>query len=425
MKQNKLIRKIGLLITTFLSINIITFGIKYEVIPVNAYSQPQISNCPENYYSQCDNLSGSSLQSKLLEINKPKSPSYDWSRYETIDEAIDDSTSIISIYTRHNIKKSSHCGNYSWTTWNREHIWTQSKYPNSSKDNHNIFACEGQINNYRGNLPFNEVEHSSSNTKQVFGHDVDCYWTSSYFEPCDEAKGEVARSVMYGTVMYSYSMTQIIKSVELALKWHINFPVTDRDIYRNNQAYTLQGNRNPFVDNPSYACKIWGNLSDETRRLCSSTPENETKLVSIVVSLDKNTIYSNDYFNAKAVANYSDSSTVDITKEASWSLSNPDAGLIYEGEVALNDYVGQLTIYATYEEVTGSFDFEVLIKEVQPPIDGPNEDGPNEDGPNEEQPKDDEPNKDNKGCKGSIYGTSIIISLLCLFGLLLLKFKRI
>ena len=91
-----------------------------------------------------------------------------------------------------------------------------------------------------------------------------------------------------------------------------------------------------------------------------------------------------------------------------------------EGEVALNDYVGQLAIYATYEDVTGSFDFEVLIKEVQPPIDDPNEDDPNE-----EQPKDDEPNKDNKGCKGSIYGTSIIISLLCLFGLLLLKFKRI
>ncbi|MDY6002986.1 MAG: hypothetical protein SPJ49_01500, partial [Bacilli bacterium] len=106
---------------------------------------------------------------------------------------------------------------------------------------------------------------------------------------------------------------------------------------------------------------------------------------------------------------------VDITKEASWSLSKPDAGLIYEGEVALNDYVGQLTIYATYEDVTGLFNFEVLTKEVQPPIDDPNEDTPN----------DEELNNSDKGCKGSIYGTSSIISILCLFGLILLKFKRI
>jgi endonuclease I len=88
------------------------------------------------------------------------------------------------------------------------------------------------------------------------------------FEPCDAAKGEIARAVMYGTVMYSYTMTNEIKSIELALKWHLQHPNTERDIRRNNVVYGNQGNRNPFVDHPEYACKIWGNTNSATKSLC-------------------------------------------------------------------------------------------------------------------------------------------------------------
>lgn len=221
-------------------------------------------NSSGDYYSECDGLSGSGLQAKLLAINKPKSPSYDWGRYEDADEALDDSTSILSLYTRHNIKKSSHCGNYSWDRWNREHIWTQTAFPNSASDNHNIFACEGQINGYRSDKPFAE----GGSTVVVFGHTTGCKQTSNTFEPCDEAKGEVARSVMYGTVMYSYTMTQEIDSIYLALKWHIEHPITERDIRRNDVVYGNQGNRNPFVDHPEYACRIWGTTNSQTRQIC-------------------------------------------------------------------------------------------------------------------------------------------------------------
>ena len=219
---------------------------------------------PDDYYAQCEGLSGSALEAKLKQINSPKSPSYDWGRYEDADEAEDDSTCILSLYTRHNIKKSNHCGSYSWDKWNREHIWTQSAFPASDTDNHNIFACEGQINGYRSNKPFAE----GGETVVVFGHVTGCKQTSSTFEPCDEAKGEVARSVMYGTVMYSYTMTQEIDSIYLALKWHIEHPITTRDTKRNDVVYKNQGNRNPFVDHPEYACKIWGGTNSQTKSLC-------------------------------------------------------------------------------------------------------------------------------------------------------------
>ena len=219
----------------------------------------------DTYYSECAGLSGSALQAKLKSINAPKSPSYDWSRYEDADEALDDSTSILCVYTRHNIKKNSHCGTYAWDKWNREHVWTQSAYKASASDNHNIFACEGQINNYRGNLPYNE----GGTVVTVFGHTTECKMVSgTSFEPCDAAKGEIARSVMYGTVMYSYTMTNIINSIALALKWHLQHPITERDIKRNEIVYGNQGNRNPFVDHPEYACKIWGNTNSQTKQIC-------------------------------------------------------------------------------------------------------------------------------------------------------------
>lgn len=220
---------------------------------------------PEDYYKECEGLSGNDLLNKLYEINQPKNPSYDWTRYEEADEAEDDSTSILSIYTRHNIKKSSHCGNYSWDKWNREHIWTQTKWPASDEDNHNIFACEGQINGYRSDKIFKE----GGETVVVFGHVTGCKQTSSTFEPCDEAKGEVARSVMYGTVAYKYTMTNEIDSIYLALKWHLEHPITSRDIKRNEVVYKNQGNRNPFVDHPEYGCRIWGSTNAETQQLCS------------------------------------------------------------------------------------------------------------------------------------------------------------
>jgi len=226
---------------------------------------PDDPNIPVGYYSQCEGLTGSALQAKIKSINPVKSPSYDWSRYEDADEAEDDSNSILCVYTRHNIPKNGHCGSYSWNTWNREHVWTQSAYPASDKDNHNIFACEGLINNYRGNLPYDE----GGTVVSVHGHTTECKMVSGVsFEPCDAAKGEIARSVMYGTVMYSYTMTKEIKSIELALKWHLQHPISTRDVKRNNTVYENQGNRNPFVDHPEYACKIWGTTNSATRALC-------------------------------------------------------------------------------------------------------------------------------------------------------------
>lgn len=43
----------------------------------------------------------------------------------------------------------------------------------------------------------------------------------------------------------------------MLLRWHEEDPVDAKEINRNNAVYNIQRNRNPFVDYPEFANKIW------------------------------------------------------------------------------------------------------------------------------------------------------------------------
>ena len=50
--------------------------------------------------------------------------------------------------------------------------------------------------------------------------------------------------------------------LNLMLKWHRQDPVSDKEIKRNDAAYDLQHNRNPFIDHPELVEYIWGDKQD-------------------------------------------------------------------------------------------------------------------------------------------------------------------
>ena len=58
--------------------------------------------------------------------------------------------------------------------------------------------------------------------------------------------------------------------IDLFLQWNVEDPVSDIEIARNeyhenNSNYAAQGNRNPFIDNPYLATRIWGgNSADDS-----------------------------------------------------------------------------------------------------------------------------------------------------------------
>jgi Endonuclease I len=144
---------------------------------------------------------------------------------------------------------------------NCEHIWPQSafseRYPMRA-DIHHLRPTFTKPNNMRSNYPFAEVsnwDYSTSAGSKRGDHE---------FEPTDAAKGEVARAVLYFVVRYydksikgGLNYTEFWKNnVDMFLEWHRQDPPTDHERRRNTLIENYQGNRNPFVDDPSLADKI-------------------------------------------------------------------------------------------------------------------------------------------------------------------------
>jgi hypothetical protein len=42
------------------------------------------------------------------------------------------------------------------------------------------------------------------------------------------------------------------------LAWHAQDPVSDKERARNDSVFVIQGNRNPYIDQPQWVTSIWG-----------------------------------------------------------------------------------------------------------------------------------------------------------------------
>ena len=98
-------------------------------------------------------------------------------------------------------------------------------------------------------------------------------YDGSVFEPVDEYKGDLARTLFYMATRYFGEDSQWPGSdmtdgaepepwaMAMLLAWHRADTVSLKERNRNNEVYKYQGNRNPFIDDPLYAEKIWGTLN--------------------------------------------------------------------------------------------------------------------------------------------------------------------
>lgn len=164
--------------------------------------------------------------------------------------------------------------------YNREHIIPQSVFSSATpmhSDAHFVVPSDKYVNAQRGNLPFgvvNSANWTSSNGSKR-GSNLNSGFSAGYtgivFEPINEFKGDIARMYFYFITRYqdqvagwNYDMfnntsTQVLTTtfLNILLTWHLNDPVSQREIDRNNAIYTYQNNRNPFIDNPDFVCDIW------------------------------------------------------------------------------------------------------------------------------------------------------------------------
>lgn len=152
--------------------------------------------------------------------------------------------------------------------WNREHTYPRSLgnpdlgSTGPGSDAHHLRPSDVQYNGLRDKKKFVD---GSGNSKDISG---------SWF-PGDEWKGDIARMMMYMYLRYGNQCLPTAVGVgssantpddmiDLFLKWNAEDPVSTIEDTRNNYHENTnntyaQGNRNPFIDNPFLATKIWGN----------------------------------------------------------------------------------------------------------------------------------------------------------------------
>jgi endonuclease I len=120
---------------------------------------------------------------------------------------------------------------------------------------HHLYPSDSHLNSVRGNNEFGEVTKDrmrfDCKTTARFG---DTSKGNLVFEPPENHKGNVARSLFYFALRYDLP---IRPEEESALrKWNKEDPVDAEEIDRNAKIMALQGGRNPFVDFPDLTDRI-------------------------------------------------------------------------------------------------------------------------------------------------------------------------
>ncbi len=211
------------------------------------------------YYANVNTSTSDSLKSDLYTLTEPqKTYTYGDARYNLLytDAVVGDDSHVYGLY-------DGVIYNADWdygATWNREHVWPQSHLGDFDKslsnsdddirtDLHNLRACGVATNGAKGDKFFGD---GSGNTYYAMVNGSD-------------HRGDVARICFYMYVRYpelslvngsSGTSTQY-GDLSTLIKWNEEDPVDEFEKQRNNRIEEYQGNRNPFIDHPEYADKLF------------------------------------------------------------------------------------------------------------------------------------------------------------------------
>jgi endonuclease I len=219
------------------------------------------------YNSISTTLSGTSLLlalDDLLDADSASGFSYSGmaSVFIKTDNDLSNPGNLISFYSGNS---ASFPGNFSGN-FNREHTWPNSRGGSAiENDPHVIRPTLVNENSARGNSFFNFSPTA---------------WDPASFNNA-KYRGIAARVIMYGAVKGQESGLKLVdlttdatsnKSMgRLAtlLEWNLTYGIDATEVQRNEALVSNWGhNRNPFIDDRNYACRIWGSTNTDTRSVC-------------------------------------------------------------------------------------------------------------------------------------------------------------
>ncbi len=242
-------------------------------------------------YAQLSALSGSSLRTKLRSLitSNRKTVGYDGLKtYFPHTDAYEGSSSKLRLFYCDGTTTSK------WDsakTWNREHMWPDSKGGSAMEgDLHAMRPTDPNTNSTRGNNKYGNVSGGkTAYTNEANGSLPGGTYGNSTFEPLDFSKGDCARVILYDYVVASSmsSVTEVFTDVNTLLDWCASDPVDTYEMSRNDVAQEIQGCRNPFVDFPELAWILLGKTIPQNL----TTPSGGQATSYTITASSNNTAY--------------------------------------------------------------------------------------------------------------------------------------
>ena len=123
-------------------------------------------------------------------------------------------------------------------------------------DLHLLHLANAKINSHRQHYKFDNLEDNKSIYLNVNGDvtEDDRYCAKSVkkklFDPPDESKGIIARSICYFYWTYNLSFHKDILDRKTLISWNKQYKVRDFEKNKNKKVFNIQQNKNIFVEYP-------------------------------------------------------------------------------------------------------------------------------------------------------------------------------
>ncbi|GGK39822.1 MULTISPECIES: endonuclease [Flavobacteriaceae] len=310
-----------------------------------------------------------------------------WDVLKQVDEDPDNASNVLLIYgfndtdgivdtDRSRNKNLQDSGGGDPGRWNREHVFAKSLAnpsletgePGPGTDVHNLKPADSERNSDRSNRKFTDGSGNSGIVSSNGG-----------WYPGDEWKGDVARIIMYMYLRYNGTGAQISQTqclpinsgigealandpnmIDLFLNWNIDDPVSEFENQRNDYIETVQGNRNPFIDNPYLATLIWGgvnaedkwNLNNSSDEEAPTSPTNLVALNTTFESLEINWDAATDNIGVIDYIIYLDGKYLKTTFSTSSTILELTPNTTYNITVKARDAFSNLSEVGTNLSVT-------------------------------------------------------------------------
>lgn len=145
-------------------------------------------------------------------------------------------------------------------------------------DLHNVYPCSNEVYEVKRNhIPGYVTDAIYASDLLKIGRGSLYDGLVDMWEPAEEYRGDFARVFFYMVTLYPMTMwngtavnfltdtkypTLNRYATALLLDWHRCDPVSELERSRNDAVERIQGNRNPFIDNPDLVEFVWGELKE-------------------------------------------------------------------------------------------------------------------------------------------------------------------